>query len=52
MSGCLRNRRPDKPEYAPLLQNLIWITFVPAWALILAAVAEENLKVQSTALGS
>lgn len=41
-----------KGHFVPLLQNIIWITFVPAWAFILAAVAEENLKVQSSTLGS
>jgi hypothetical protein len=39
-----------KGHFVPLLQNIIWITFVPAWALILATVAEENLKVQSSTL--
>lgn len=34
-----------KNHFVPLLENIIWITFVPAWALILSTVAEENLKV-------
>lgn len=39
-----------KGHFIPLLENIIWITFVPAWALILSTVAEENLIVQSHTL--
>ncbi|MDP4161100.1 MAG: lysoplasmalogenase family protein [Bacillota bacterium] len=35
-----------KGQFVPWLKVYIWITFVPAWTLILATVTEENLKVQ------
>lgn len=41
-----------KDQFVPVLQNIIWVTFIPAWTLILVTIAEENPTVQSSTLRS
>jgi len=35
-------------ENVPLLENEVWITYIPAWALILINIFEEKLLIEST----